>query len=101
MQHTSLFKNVFISSVLGKTGSSRFCFISIFFFLYIIFLSWSSLIQLQVTYGWTKTLLSSQGTEVNKNSTSYMYTSVVSPQNKKKKKKKKKEKKKRKGLGPD
>ena len=37
----------------------------------------------------------SQGTEVNKNSTSY--TRVVSPQ----KKKKKKEKKKRKGLGPD
>ena len=38
-----------------QTGSSRFCFISIFLFLYIIFLSWSSLIQLQVSYGWTKT----------------------------------------------
>ena len=35
-------------------------------------------------------LLSSQGTEVNKNSTSY--TSVVSPQKKKKKKKEKKNK---------
>ena len=35
-------------------------------------------------------LLSSQGTEVSKNSTSY--TSVVSPQKKKKKKKKKEEK---------
>ena len=40
-----------------------------------------------------RTFLSSQGTEVNKNSTSY--TSVVSPQ--KKKKKKKKEKKIKKG----
>ena len=58
------------------------------------FLSWSSLIQLQVTYGWTKTFLSSRGTEVNKNSTSY--TSVVSPQKKKKKKKKKKKQKKEK-----
>ena len=48
----------------------------------LFFLSWSSLIQLQVTYG--------QGTEVNKNSTSY--TSVVSPQKKKKKKKEKKNK---------
>ena len=38
--------------------------------------------------------LSSQGTEVNKNSTSY--TSVVSPQKKKKKKKKKKKEKKNK-----
>ena len=37
-----------------------------------------------------------QGTEVNKNSTSY--TSVVSPQ---KKKKKKKEKKNKESLGPD
>ena len=37
------------------------------------------------------TFLSSQGTEVNKNSTSY--TSVVSPQKKKKKKKKKKKEK--------
>ena len=44
------------------------------------FLSWSSLIQLQVTYG-------CQGTEVNKNSTSY--TSVVSPQKKKEEKEKK------------
>ena len=66
-------------------------------------LSWSSLIQLQVTYGWTTTFLSSQGTEVNKNSTSY--TSVVSPQKKKKKKKKEEEKERkekwRKSLGPD
>ena len=61
-----------------------------FFFSTLFFLSWSSLIQLQVTYGWTKTFLSSQGTEVNKNSTSY--TSVVSPQKKKKKKKEKKNK---------
>ena len=37
--------------------------------------------------------LNSQGTEVNKNSTSY--TSVVSPQKKKKKKKKKEEKEKK------
>ena len=39
-----------------------------------------------------------QGTEVNKNSTSYI--SVVSPQKKKKEEKERKEKK-RKGLGPD
>ena len=39
----------------------------------------------------TRPFLSSQGTEVNKNSTSY--TSVVSPQKKKKKKKKKKKEK--------
>ena len=48
------------------------------------------LIQLQVTYGWTKTFLSSQGTEVNKNSTSY--TSVVSPQKKIKKEEEKERK---------
>ena len=46
-----------------------------------------------------KNFLSSQGTEVNKNSTSY--ASVVSPQKKKKKKKKEKKNKERKGLGPD
>ena len=43
------------------------------------------------SYLWlNKNFLSSQGTEVNKNSTSY--TSVVSPQKKKKKKKEKKNK---------
>ena len=46
-------------------------------------------------YLWlNKNFLSSQGTEVNKNSTSY--TRVVSPQKKKKKKKKKEEEKERK-----
>ena len=59
--------------------------------LHYFFLSWSSLIQLQVTYGWTKTFLSSQGTEVNKHSTSY--TSVVPPQKKRRKRKKRKIKK--------
>ena len=48
-----------------------------------------------------KPFLSSQGTEVSKNSKSY--TSVVSPQKKKKKKEEEKERKEklRKGLGPD
>ena len=56
-------------------------FITLFFFIMILFNPTSSYLWLN------KTFLSSQGTEVNKNSTSH--TSVVSPQKKKKKKEKK------------
>ena len=59
-----------------------------YFFIMILFNPTSSYLWLN------KNFLSSQGTEVNKNSTSY--TSVVSLQKKKKKKKKKKEEKERK-----
>ena len=45
------------------------------------------------SYLWLNKGLSSQGTEVNKNSTSY--TSIVSPQKQQQKKKKKKKKKKK------
>ena len=52
------------------------------------------------SYLWLKkTFLSSQGTEVNKNSTSYI--SVVSPQKKKKEEEEKENKKRRNGLGTD
>ena len=106
----------------GRVRLAPVVFVLYLFFSFstLFFLSWSSLIQLQVTYGWTKTghfcfisiflflyIISfimilfnptssylCQGTEVNKNYTSY--TSVVSPQKKKKKKKKKKKEKKNK-----
>ena len=61
-----------------------------YFFIMILFNRTSSYLWLN------KNFLSSQGTEVNKNSTSY--TSVVSPQKKRRKRKKRKIKK---GLGPD
>ena len=55
----------------------------IYFSLYIIFF-------IMILFNPTSLPMAEQGTEVNKNSTSY--TSVVSPQKKKKKKKKKREK---------
>ena len=89
------FRNVPVISRLAPVVFVLYLFLS--FSTILFFFSWSSLIQLR--YLWlNKPFLSSQGTEVNKNSTSY--TSDVSPPKIKKKKKKKKEKKKiKKGSG--
>ena len=83
---------VYVVQVYSRLAPVVFVLYPFLSFSTLLFLSWSSLIQLQVTYGWT-----SQENEVNKNSTSY--TSVVCP--KKKKKKKKKKEKIKKVLGPD
>ena len=81
-----------------QTGSSR-CFISISLFSHYSFLSWSSLIQLQVTYGWTKTFLPR---DWSKQKLYKLYKCCVPPPSppppppQKKKKKKKRKRKKRK-----